>query len=208
MPDSAWTESIPNREQAEAYLAAAAWRNPGPWEAHSRYVALGAERIAAHHPGLDPERAYILGLLHDIGRQEGVHGMRHVYDGYRFLAAEGYPGAARICLTHSYPVEGLVASADNHWDGTPEDFGFVRRYLANIHYTDSDRLIQLCDALALPSGFCLMEKRLMDVVMRYGFDEHTLARWRGFFAVKEQIESAIGGPVYEVLPGVIENTFR
>lgn len=208
MQNVAQTESIPNRVRAEAYLAEAARRNPGPWEAHSRYVALGAECIAARHPGLDPERAYILGLLHDVGRQEGVHGMRHVYDGYRFLAAEGYPGAARICLTHSFPVEGLVASADNHWDGAPEDYDFICRYLASIQYTDYDRLIQLCDSLALPSGFCLMEKRLIDVVMRYGFDEYTLPRWRGFFAVKERFETAIGGPVYAALPGVIENTFR
>jgi HD superfamily phosphohydrolase YqeK len=60
---------VPTREWAEKLLAESAVLNPGPWEMHSRHVALGAELIAARCSGLDPERAYILGLLHDIGRR-------------------------------------------------------------------------------------------------------------------------------------------
>ncbi|MBN1148635.1 MAG: HD domain-containing protein [Anaerolineales bacterium] len=199
--------AIPSPEQAESYLQEAALRNPGPWEAHSRYVAQGASIIAARHPLLEPERAYVLGLLHDIGRRFGVTGMRHAIDGYDFLREQGFEDAGRICLTHSYPVKGLVEAA-SPWDGSPQELRFLRRYLAAIEYDDYDRLIQLLDSLSLPTGFCLMEKRLIDVTLRYGVNEHTASRWRGFFQIKQHIEGAIGVSIYRLLPGVVENTFE
>jgi len=201
-------EAVPTRDQALTYLGEAARRNPGRWEQHSHYVALGAECIARRHPGLDSERAYVLGLLHDIGRREGNHGMRHVLDGYRFCLAEGYPGVARVSLTHSYPIPGLAASAGSSpWDGDADGYAFVCRYLQAIEYNDYDRLIQLCDSLATADGLCLMEKRLMDVALRYGMNEHSLARWEAFFAIKAHFERAIGGSIYALLPDVSENTF-
>jgi hypothetical protein len=199
--------SLPSIEQAERYLAESASLNPGPWVDHSRYVAEGARAIAARHPRMNPEYAYTLGLLHDIGRRFGVTGMRHVWDGYRFLAGEGYEDAGRICLTHSYPAKPEPNGA-SPWDGTDEEFDFVRKSLAQIEYDDYDRLIQLCDGLSLPSGFCLMEKRLVDVVMRYGVNEHTLSRWKAFFSIKQQIEQEIGISIYRLLPNIVENTFE
>lgn len=199
---------IPTRLQAEAYLVEAARLNPGPWEQHSRYVAIGAERIAEQYPGLDPERAFVLGLLHDIGRREGRYGMRHALDGYRYMLAEGYPGAARASMTHSYPIQGKAVSAGGDcWDGEPGGYEFVCRYLKAIEYNEYDRLIQLCDSLTLPDGFCLMEKRLLDVATRYGVNEYTVPRWQACFSIKEHIETAIGGSIYRLLPGVVENTF-
>lgn len=197
---------IPSRMEAERLLAESAALNPGPWEAHSRYVALGAQRIAEQCAGLDPERAYVVGLLHDIGRRFGVSGMRHVLDGYYFLKELGYTGAARACMTHSYPNHDNPHGA-SPWDGSEQEWRFVEAYLAGIEYDDYDRLIQLCDSLALPKGFCLLEKRLVDVTSRYGCNEHTLPRWRAFFEIKEQFEAKINGSIYRVLPGVIENSF-
>ena len=81
---------VPSAEQAEQLLAEAETRNPGPWVAHSRNVALAARCIAEHCPELDADVAYTLGLLHDIGRQEGVTGMRHTLDGYTFLQDLGF----------------------------------------------------------------------------------------------------------------------
>ena len=88
---------IPTLQQATDYLRAAETRNPGPWVAHSIQVGQAAQKIAAAYPELKPESAYILGLLHDIGRREGVTDMRHTLDGYNYLLAEGFPDAARIC---------------------------------------------------------------------------------------------------------------
>jgi hypothetical protein len=198
---------IPTRQQAEAMLREAAQLNPGPWVDHSRHAALAAGAIAAQHPDLDAEAAYILGCLHDIGRRVGVHAGRHVLDGYQFLSAQGFEDAARICLTHSYPIPNIAVGSD-HWDGSDEGYRFVQSFLDRIEYDLYDRLIQLCDTLAQPSGFCLMEKRFVDVVLRYGFNDFTLDKWKAFLAIRKQFEDDLGISIYQLLPGVVENMFR
>jgi len=178
-------------------LADAEKRNPGPWIAHTIHVAKAAESIATAHPDLDPGVAFILGYLHDI---------RHTLDGYTFLAEEGFEETARICLTHSFPVK-KIEMVPGKWDCSAQELAFIENYLASIEFTPYDRLIQLCDALALPSGFCLMEQRLMDVALRYGVDQYTVPRWKAYFAIQAEFDQAIGQSIYRRLDGVIENTF-
>ena len=77
----------------------------------------------------------------------------------------------------------------------------------NIEFDEYDRLIQLCDAVALPSGFCLVEKRLMDVAFRYGVNEISVPRWKAYLEIQKEFEGVIGHSIYKVLDGVVENTF-
>ncbi|MCB8943373.1 MAG: HD domain-containing protein [Ardenticatenaceae bacterium] len=198
---------IPTRTQAEQLLQEGGQRNPGPWIDHSLYVARAAAQIAARHPHLDADTAYILGCLHDIGRREGITQLRHILDGYNFLMPLHFDDAARICLTHSFPTQN-ISEAFGEWDGTPEEHAFVAHYLQQITYTPYDRLLQLCDALALPTGFCALEKRFIHVVMRYGFNEFTLAKWRATYMIQADFEAIIGCSIYSILPGVMENTFQ
>lgn len=196
---------IPTLQEAERLLAAASQRNPGPWVEHSRYVASAAAIIAQHHPTLDPDKATVLGLLHDIGRQEGVTGMRHIVDGYNFLMSLGYDAAARISLTHSFPTQNTNEA--HVWDCSPQEKVMVEDFLASIIYDDYDRLFQLCDALALPTGYCILEKRFVDVPLRYGLNPFVLDKWRAKLRLKEYFEAAIGQPIYPLLPGIVNNTF-
>ena len=55
-----------------------------------------------------------------------------------------------------------------------EEYNFIKNYIETTEYDDYDKLIQLCDALALPSGYCLMEKRMVDVALRHGIHEHII----------------------------------
>lgn len=197
---------IPSRTQAEAFLQEAAGRNPGPWVAHSRLVAQAAETIAGCIPGLEPQCAYTLGLMHDIGRREGIAGMRHVIDGYRFLMTTGFDGAARVCLTHSYPIK-TVASGSAIWDGTQDEYEFIQAYLDAIEYNLYDRLIQLCDGLTMSTGYCLIEKRIVDVALRYGINELSVSKWRAFLEIKDEFDRLAGKPVYSLLPGIVEHSF-
>jgi hypothetical protein len=198
--------AIPTLAEAKQFLAEAEQLNPGPWVQHSNYAARAAGLIAADLPGLDPARAYILGLLHDIGRRFGVTDMRHVLDGYRFLTERGFEEAGRICLTHSYPIPD-AHSGSSAWDGSADEFSFVQDYLQRDPYTGYDRLLQLSDSLALPSGFCLIEKRLLDVTLRYGFNAYTLVKWKAYLQIQRDFEKVIGHSIYDLLPGVVENTF-
>ena len=200
---------IPSLQQAQLLLAEAEQLNPGPWIAHSVNVARAAQLIAAQHPTLNAERAYILGLLHDIGRRAGKTGMRHVIDGYVYLNTLGFTAAARIALTHSFPYQHPRAVFGD-WDCTEAEFEMLSAALLSITYDDYDRLLQLCDALALPEGFCLIEKRLVDVFMRYGqqgVDASVHTKWQHVFMIQRHFEEALNCSIYQVLPGVVETTF-
>jgi len=197
---------LPSVDDALMMLKEAEKFNPGAWVEHSMYVAKAAKLIAQNVERLDPEIAYILGLLHDIGRREGIHGMRHGIDGYNFAVQNGYDWVARICLTHIGFKHNNQPVVVGKWDGTQEEYNFVIDYLRSIEETDYDRLIKLCDYISLPSGFCLLEKRLVDMTMRGGINELTLPRWKSTFENKKYFEEKIGKST-KVLPNVMENTF-
>jgi hypothetical protein len=201
----------PAVDAAERYLAEGAALNSGPWVDHSRVVARAARAIAERDRRLDPERAYVLGLLHDVGRRTGGPGVadvRHLLDGYYYMRAEGFDGVARICLTHSFPppLKSVDAFA-SRWICPAEERQLVQAFLDGVEYTPYDRLIQLCDTLSLPTGFCLIERRLVDVVLRHGFNALTLDKWRAYLGLREEFDQAVGGSIYRLLPGVVEHTF-
>ncbi len=194
--------SVPTRAEAEALVEEASQLSPGRWPDHVRNAALAAEAIAQAHPDLDPERAYVMGLLHDIGRRVPNTSMRHVIDGYTYMMELGYDDCARICLTHSFPLQNVHAHA-GEWDCTSAELEFVTQWLADVEYTDYDNLIQLCDGLALPDGCCQLEVRLVDVARRHGINNLTLPRWEATFAIKRHFEAIIAQSIYDLLPNLI-----
>lgn len=198
MAESSLKTGVPSREEAMALLREAARANPGPWEAHSRTASLCAEAIG-ERCGLDPDMCGVLGLLHDIGRGGGVYDLRHVWEGWTRMNALGYPLAARICLTHSFPLQELDSYAGSVEDCTAEERAVLARELAGLTYDRYDRLIQLCDALALPGRPTIVEKRLVDVALRHGFNDRTLDKWRAVLALKREFDEACGVSIYSPL---------
>ena len=63
---------LPTREEALKLIRDGLLFNPGPWGKHCLTAAHCAEKIASACGDMDVEKAYILGLLHDIGRKFGV----------------------------------------------------------------------------------------------------------------------------------------
>jgi HD superfamily phosphohydrolase YqeK len=189
-------EDLPSRKDAEAILYWGQEQNPGPWTEHSRVVARVAETIAAHCH-LNPDDAYVLGLLHDIGRFEGPGDMHHIVAGYHLLMGKSYPRAARICLTHSFPYQDIGAYSGKTFDCTQEELLLVRETLSHAKYDSYDSLIQLGDALGLPQGVCLLDVRLMDVARRHGFNDFTLKKWDAIFALKKHFDELCECNIYD-----------
>ena len=192
---------------AENALARAHDSNPGPWADHTRYVAMACENIAKRCSHLDGDDAYIYGLLHDIGRHAGVSSERHLIDGYRYCIERGWEKAAQICISHAFMIQDIETSI-GVFDMPEEDKVFMAQFVKDAVYDDYDRLVQLCDALALPTGFCLLEKRFVDVAIRYGTHPATIDRWKKVLEIKAHFEEIMGCSIYDCLPGVIENSFR
>ncbi len=74
----------------------------------------------------------------------------------------------------------------------------MKAFVANAVYDDYDRLVQLCDALAMPTDSCLLEKRFVDVTIRYGVHTATIDRWKKILEIKEQFENQIGCSIYSL----------
>ena len=193
---------LPSREQAELLLKEAEKCNPGPWGNHSRVAAHCAEKIAEKCGDLDPEKAYILGLMHDIGRKFGVRHLGHVSDGYSYMMSLGYDEAAQICLTHSFNNQ----STDEYigkFDTTTEELQLIQDKLAKVVMDDYDRLIQLCDSLAGAEGVMDIEERMGDVKRRYG--SYPREKWNSNLAIMKYFEDKMGEDIYTV---VEKETFR
>lgn len=197
---------IPSLNEAQYLLDEAKEMNPGPWYRHSLNAGMAAEIIAENCIGMDPYAARVMGMLHDIGRRFGKTGMRHIIDGYNFMMDKGYESIAKVCMTHSFNFKDIEVSFGK-WDCNEQEYNFVKDYLSNVEYDDYDLLIQLCDALALPEGYCLMEKRMVDVAMRYGIHERIIDKWEAAFETKKYFDRKAGRSIYSLLPGVVENTF-
>jgi len=144
---------------------------------------------------MDAEKAYVLGLLHDIGRKFGVRHLGHVSDGYRFMMLLGYDEAARICLTHSFNNHKLDEYIGK-FDVSDEEMEMIKTELARTVYDDYDRLIQLCDSLAGAEGVLDIEDRMNDVKKRYGF--YPQKKWDSNMRLKRYFEEKMKKDIYLV----------
>ena len=144
---------------------------------------------------MDAEKAYVLGLLHDIGRKFGVRHLGHVSDGYRFMMSLGYDEAARICLTHSFNNH-TVDEYIGKLDVSDEEMKMIKTELARIVYDDYDRLIQLCDSLAGAEGVLDIEDRMNDVKKRYG--SYPQDKWDSNMRLKRYFEKKMEKDIYLV----------
>lgn len=188
----------PTIAEAKKLLKEAEKLNPGLWVAHSKTTGFCARAIAEKCNNLNPDYAYILGLLHDIGRREGITDMKHIIDGYNFMLSKGYTDSARICLTHSFPYKD-INSYNGQNDCSEKETLFIESFLENTEYDDYDRLIQLCDAISFPDGPVYMEKRLVDVVLRRGFNDLTIPKWEAFLNLKDYFDKKTGTDIYNLI---------
>ena len=193
---------LPSREDAERLLQDAEKSNPGPWGDHSRTAAHCAEKIAAACGDMDQDKAYILGLLHDIGRKFGVRHLGHVSDGYSYMMELGYDEVAKICLTHSFNNQ-VVCEYIGKFDTSTEEKSLIESKLISYQFDEYDRLIQLCDALAGSAGVLDIESRMADVMARYGF--YPIEKWNKNLWLKKHFEEKSGRDIYTV---VEKDTFR
>ena len=202
---------IPSRPEAERLFQWAAEQNPEPWVNHCRIVAKTAEAIAKNC-GLDPDRAYICGLFHDIGYHAYKNGKgrsSHIYIGYEFMLDKGYDAVARVCLTHSFPHRDIREYFGKDITFcSDKELAHIDKFLAEIVYDDYDKLIQLCDCLGTAESVCILEQRMINVVMRHGYNDYTLKKWGAIFALKEYYDGKCGGNIYNLFRDeIVENIF-
>ena len=187
---------VPDRIEAEKLLLKGENLMPGAWVSHSRIAAQTAEKIALYCQSLNADKAYVLGLLHDIGRQFGAGQLKHVYDGYRYMLRLGYDEAARVCLTHSFQCQRMDDYVGK-CDITAEQLRELETALSEIAFDDYDRLIQLCDSMAGKERVLRLEERAEDIRLRYG--NYPLRKLQKNLELKAYFEKMTGVDLYDIL---------
>ncbi|MCU5424989.1 HD domain-containing protein, partial [Bacillus tropicus] len=206
---------IVDRTYAKELLEWAYEQNPGPWFEHSINVAQATENIIIelikNGYNLDADIAYNAALLHDIGRYKGfTKSVIHSYDGYMYMNDLGYTGNAVICVTHSFPCKNEHIDIAAEWGLVPDHMRIQLVEILNEHcnYDLYNKVITLCDALADADGFTTLERRLISVGLRHGTTSHTSLHWKGFYAIKKELEALIGKSIYTVLPDVENSIYE
>ncbi len=168
---------------------------------HYLRVAQNAEGIAKCLPHLNPEKAYIMGLLHDYGQVDEAkdHHFFHGLIGYQKLCALGYDEAARAALVHSF---------FEHENITPEryhsyDANAIREcahLLSLTPFDDYDRLVHLADLMAVGEKATTIERRFEYLAATYRINEEMV---KDKFALacnlKHYFDNLCGRDVYDIL---------
>lgn len=205
---------ILDRNYAKELIEWAYAQNPGPWFKHSINVAKATEiiLIELNKNGyeLDVDLGYNAALLHDVGRYKGfTKSVIHSYDGYVYLEELGFLGNATVCVTHSFPNNNKHIEIAADWSLVPEHMKvkLVEILDTNSTYDIYNKIITLCDALADSDGFTTLENRFVSVGLRHGTNSQTTLHWKGFYAIKNEIEGLLDKNLYKLLPGVEDSIY-
>ncbi len=154
----------PSVEEANKILEKGRLSNPGDWVEHCKVVATLASTIATAC-NMDSDKAYVLGLMHDIGRSRGHTAMAHMYDGYHYMKSLGYELVAKVCISHTYTRKDRSEYLGK-CDITNAEYEEFIGIMESLEYDEYDMLIQLCD-MVCTTEYIGYQKRIEDVERRY-----------------------------------------
>lgn len=166
---------------------------------HTTGVAEAAAAIAAKC-GMNEEKAYVVGLLHDWGKiqDEKASGQPHFLVGYDKMIAEGWADAAQICLTHSFPEKDFKFS--DYPSYSSACLQKTKDLISKIEYDDYDRLIQLCDIFFEATSKISYQRRIARIRERYNLTvEQTKCLEIKAAENKAYFDAKCGCDVYDLL---------
>ena len=194
-------------EEAYKMLEEAPRKNKELWVSHSVNVAIVVERLA-ENLGLDSKRAYVFGLIHDIGRGKKEHtGIRHIIDGYNYLMKLGYEDEARICLTHTFYDRSIVKGnlTKRNTNLTRAEIKFIEDFINKTKFNLYDKILQIADNMGSATGINTIERRRAESMLRYGISHVSEKNLKTIFAVQNEIEIKLGRSIYSLFPEVTDN---
>lgn len=168
------------------------------WITHSICVANTAS-IIAKELNLDVDYAKTLGYIHDYGKAIGDFSM-HDINGFNYLKDLGYDEEYySICLTHGYLNNDVMCTAG----GIPEDIPFRTEYIKTHEYSIYEKLICLCDLMCTQEVIGI-DKRLIDIIIRYGAYSNTQYQVMETYKLKEYFDNLLGYNLYKLFPDIVK----
>lgn len=150
--------------------------NDSNWIGHSLQEARLCSIIASKS-GLDQDKAFRLGILHDYGRKY-TQSFRHVVEGFEKLSDLGYYEESIGCLTHSFingnyfacynPSKDYIVDENLNAITVNEELKKtdVYQFLSRYYYTDYDRILNIADLMATHAEIISPENRILDIEKR------------------------------------------
>jgi len=190
-----------NREEAISLLdkhssAESSWRD------HCLQVSSAARRlaeiIASRGFAVDPERAEVLGLLHDLGRSKG-HTLRHGIEGYLLAREEGLHDEARICLVHVLKGRSLRDAVALGMLTEQERSGLLKNGWKPGHLSLEEKLAIVADALISDTGLVPTEQKYANARRRYGAQLHHYEDEAWVKRLGDEISELLGRRPYDAL---------
>jgi hypothetical protein len=190
-----------NREEAIALL----YKHSSPdssWRDHCLQVGSAARRLAEiisrRGHTVDPERAEVLGLLHDLGRSRG-HNLRHGIEGYLLARAEGLRDEARICLVHVLKGRSLQDAVTLAMLTEQERSDLVESGWQPRELCLEERIAILADALISDRGLVTIEEKYTSARLRYGAQLHHYEDEAWVKRLGDEISELLGKRPYDAL---------
>lgn len=194
--------NIPNKDKVRNMLDEAFKANPGPWIIHSHIIGKTSEKIA-REIGLDPEIAFALGCLHDLGKAYRHLEMAHFMEGYRILRFESYFYPARIALGHGF-VTDEIFSYHGRANVSEKDQEFIKAYLKKRDLDIYEKLVILLDNLIKDTYLGLEERENLRNIPR---TPDRVERLEILRAWQDEFEEKLQNPIKTYLPRVRHNKF-
>lgn len=168
---------------------------------HYLRVAQNAEGIAKSLPHLNPEKAYIMGLLHDYGQVDEAKDRRYFHGliGYQKLCALGYDEAARAALVHSF-FEGELITPERYHSYDANAINECAHLLSLTPFDDYDRLVHLADLMAVGEKATTIEMRFEYLAATYRINEEMIKdKFQLACNLKHYFDNLCGRDVYDIL---------
>ena len=190
-----------NREEAIALLNKHSSADSS-WREHCLQVSSAARRlaeiIARRGFAVDPERAEVLGLLHDLGRSQG-HTLRHGIEGYLLARKEGLRDEARICLVHILKGRSLEDAVTLGMLTEQERTSLLRNGWQPHEPSLEERTAILADALISDTGLSPIEEKYANARRRYGAHPYHYEDEAWVMQLEDEISHLLGQRPCEAL---------
>lgn len=173
----------------------------GTFRDHCLLVACCAEIIASKTPEVNPQSAYVLGLLHDYGKmlkkEEGPNSF-HGLVGYTYMKQRGLDIVANICITHSFPESGFLE--EEYASINKDDLAVVKKILKTELYNEYSKIVQLSDLLTYVYKYATLKERMIFIKDKYSIPlKHIKKKYREAIKLKKYFDDKCGVDIYKLL---------
>lgn len=172
---------------------------------HYQRVAENAKKIAEHTKHLNPQKAYILGLLHDYGEvfEQRDNHLFHGTAGYDEMIYLGFDEVARTCLSHSFFEANILP--ENYASYNVDCIRRAAQIIAENPLDDYDRLVQISDLMAKGGQLAKIENRLDYIAQKYKVPADKIAhKKQKALALKTYFDKLCGKDIYKIV-GIIND---